>query len=196
MGRPVAAVAAALLAAGCATQSVLLLPDENGGQGAVAVLESGGRPQTLVVDRGNRRARIGRARVSEHGIDPARIPVPERTLLAELPSPARTFVLYYDEGTTRIVASSRPELDALLAEVARRPGVEVQTSGHTDRKGSEDDNDRLSQERAESVLEQLVSEGIPRDRITAVGRGERDPRVPTADGVDEVANRRVEVIVR
>ena len=194
--RAVVAVAAALLAGGCAAQSMLLLPDEDGGHGAVAVLESGGKPQTLVVDRANSRARIGGGRVSESAVDPARIPLAEQALLAELPPPPRTFTLYYDEGTTRIVASSRRQLDALLAEVARRPGVEVQISGHTDRKGGAEDNDILSQRRAESVLDQLAGEGIPRDRMIAVGRGERDPRVPTADGVEEPANRRVEVTVR
>jgi outer membrane protein OmpA-like peptidoglycan-associated protein len=72
----------------------------------------------------------------------------------------------------------------------------VQISGHTDRKGTEEDNDALSQKRAESILAQLIQDGIPKEQMTAVGRGERDPRVPTDDGVDEIANRRVEVVVR
>lgn len=187
-----AAPLAALLLAGCATPSLLLLPDEGGGQGAVAVLEAKGKPQETVIAEGNRRATLG-TRVSSRAVVPK---AAEQQLLNDLPPPPITFIMYYDEGTTRITPSSRPQLDALLAEAARRPGVEVQISGHTDRKGQDDDNDALSQQRAQSVLEQLAEAGIPRDRLVAVGRGERDPRVPTADGVEEVQNRRVEVTVR
>lgn len=184
---------AALLAlAGCATPSVLLLPDEGGGQGALAVLESKGKPQDTVIAEANRRAQLG-ARVSSRTVVPR---ASERQLLDSLPPSPVSFIMYYDEGTTRIIPTSRPQFEALLAEVARRPGVEVQISGHSDRKGQDDDNDRLSELRALSVLEELAEAGIPRDQMVAVGRGERDPRVPTPDGVEEIANRRVEVVVR
>jgi outer membrane protein OmpA-like peptidoglycan-associated protein len=69
-------------------------------------------------------------------------------------------------------------------------------TGHTDREGSDEDNDVLSQRRAEEVLGILAGEGIPRELMTAVGRGERQPKVVTPDGVAEPANRRVEVTVR
>lgn len=183
---------APLALAGCATPSLLLLPDEHGGQGTVAVLEAGGKPQDAVIAQGNSRARLG-TRVAARSVTPS---AAETRLLNELPPQPLTYILYYDEGTTRIIATSRASLDALLADAASRPGVEVQISGHTDRKGQDQENDLLSEKRALSVLEQLAEAGIPRERMIAVGRGERDPRVPTADGVEEVANRRVEVVVR
>jgi outer membrane protein OmpA-like peptidoglycan-associated protein len=46
------------------------------------------------------------------------------------------------------------------------------------------------------VKADLAAQGIPADRILASGRGEREPIVPTADGVDEPRNRRVEINVR
>jgi outer membrane protein OmpA-like peptidoglycan-associated protein len=72
----------------------------------------------------------------------------------------------------------------------------VQVTGHTDREGSDDDNDRLSQRRAEDILAVLATEGIPAELMIAVGRGEREPLIQTADGVQEPRNRRVEVTVR
>jgi outer membrane protein OmpA-like peptidoglycan-associated protein len=54
----------------------------------------------------------------------------------------------------------------------------------------------LSLRRAESVRDWLVASGVPRDAISAVGRGEIDPVVPTGDGVAEARNRRVELTVR
>ena len=63
-------------------------------------------------------------------------------------------------------------------------------------KGTDDDNDALSQKRADAILAQLVEAGVPAADMVAVGRGERDPVVATEDGVEERRNRRVVVTVR
>ena len=62
--------------------------------------------------------------------------------------------------------------------------------------GADTDNDRLSLERAEAVRAMLIQRGIKASFIRAVGRGEREPLVPTPDEQPEPRNRRVEVIVR
>ena len=69
-------------------------------------------------------------------------------------------------------------------------------TGHTDRVGSVADNDRLSLQRAEAVRAMLIQRGIKASFLRAVGRGEREPLIPTADEQAEPRNRRVEVIVR
>ena len=69
-------------------------------------------------------------------------------------------------------------------------------TGHTDTVGSESDNDALSGKRAEEILNLLASKGFDRGIMSAVGRGERELKEPTADNVSSAANRRVEVIVR
>jgi outer membrane protein OmpA-like peptidoglycan-associated protein len=186
---------AALLVGGCAGPSLLLLPDEEGGQGSVAVLESRGKAQETVVAQGNTRTRLG-ARPATRAVDPARLSAAERALLGDLPPPPKSFILYFQEGSTELTPQSRQALDSLRAEVARRPGVEVQVTGHTDTEGDGDDNDRLSQQRAEAIVEVLRGEGIARELMTPVGRGERQPLVKTGDNVAEPRNRRVEVIVR
>jgi outer membrane protein OmpA-like peptidoglycan-associated protein len=68
--------------------------------------------------------------------------------------------------------------------------------GHTDRVGNAEGNDKLSLTRAEGLRDLLIESGVPADKLEAVGRGERDPLVPTADDVDEPKNRRVEINVR
>ena len=67
---------------------------------------------------------------------------------------------------------------------------------HTDRTGTAESNLVLSQRRADYVRVWLVSNGVPLAEITATGRGEGDPVVPTEDGIAEPRNRRVEVTVR
>ena len=107
-----------------------------------------------------------------------------------------SFTLYFLTNSTEVAANSRADLDLLLNEVAGRQAVEVQVTGHTDRVGSDEDNDRLSLQRAEAVRAMLIQRGIKATFIRAVGRGEREPLVPTEDGQEEALNRRVEVIVR
>ena len=60
-------------------------------------------------------------------------------------------------------------------------------TGHTDTVGSEEDNDRLSMQRAEEVLGWLAAQGFDRSIMSAVGRGERELKEPTADNVSNAS---------
>jgi hypothetical protein len=85
---------------------------------------------------------------------------------------------------------------ARAAEDYRQGGTpQVSVTGHTDTSGSAAHNLELSQRRAEVVANELVREGVPATDIVTVGRGEEDLLVPTADGVREPRNRRVEIVV-
>lgn len=89
--------------------------------------------------------------------------------------------------------------DTLAAAVAdkaeRLPDAAIVVVGHTDRRGTDAYNLDLSLRRAEAVRDALIGRGVVSDRIQSIGRGEWDPAVPTADGVKEPANRRVEIFV-
>jgi len=179
--------------AGCAHSSMILLPDEDGGHGQVAILESGGKASETIVSEANSRATLG----GTPSIRPVGALKPaEAALVGDLPPPARSFTLYFLQGGTDMTPDSAPVLEELRAEIARRPGAEVQVTGHTDTVGSDADNDALSQKRAEEILNLLASKGFDRSIMSAVGRGERELRMPTADNVSNPVNRRVEVIVR
>ena len=85
---------------------------------------------------------------------------------------------------------------ARAAEDYRRTGTaRITATGHTDTSGSAEYNLGLSQRRAEAVADELVRQGVPATDIVTVGRGEEDLLVPTADGVREPRNRRVEIVV-
>lgn len=192
-----AGLAVAILAlGGCATSSLVLLPDDEGHQGAVAVLESGGAPTDAVIAEGNSRTKLGTSSPVAKPLGPDGLKKQEAALLTGLPPPAKSFLLYFEQGTTTLTPQSATVLTALRAEIATRSGPEVEVTGHTDTVGSEEDNDRLSMKRAEEVLAWLASQGFDRSMMSAVGRGERQLMQPTMDNVDNPANRRVEVIVR
>lgn len=180
--------------AACQHSSLILLPDEGGGHGAVAVLEANGKPVDAVVSQPDSRTKLGDATPTTR---PAgTLKGDEVALLSGMPPPPKSFTLYFVEGTTDLTPESQPALAELRAEIARRPGVDVEVTGHTDTVGSAEDNDRLSQQRAEQIVGLLATVGIDRSLMTAVGRGERELREPTMDNVENARNRRVEVLVR
>jgi len=186
----------ALLLASCASVRtlVVLLPDETGAPGAVAV-RADNRQATLQVPL-SAVAADARGNFQETTLTPEEVDRTFAEALAAQPPKSVSFILYFDTNSTEVTATSRPALAALFAEVAQRPAVEVQVTGHTDRIGSDTDNDRLSLVRAEAVRAMLIQRGIKASFIRAVGRGEREPLIATPDEQPEPRNRRVEVIVR
>lgn len=189
------AVCATLAVAGCAHSSMVLLPDEDGGHGKVSIVKADRSGKETIVDQPNTRATLDGSPsirpLGAKGLKPS-----EALLVGGLPPAPKSFTLYFLEGTTDMTAESVPVLDELRAEIASRPGAEVQVTGHTDTVGSDADNDSLSLKRAQEILNLLASKGFDRSIMTAVGRGERELKVPTADNVSSPINRRVNVIVR
>lgn len=184
-----------LMLAGCAHSSVVLLPDEDGGHGEIAIMQPSGKGGETVMRDANSRATLG-AQPSVQPLGTKGLKPTEAALLASLPPAAKSFTLYFKEGTTELAAGSTGMLEQIRAEVAMRPGAEVQVTGHTDTVGSSVDNDTLSRRRADEVVNWLATKGFDRKFMSAVGRGERELKEQTADNVDRPANRRVEVLVR
>jgi OmpA-OmpF porin, OOP family len=113
-----------------------------------------------------------------------------------LPRRAITHVLYFKVASQDLTDESYAKLDEILGEVASREAAEIVVTGHTDRMGTDERNERLSLKRAEHVAGLVVKRGAKQDLVRAVGMGEREPLVPTDDGVAEARNRRVEIVVR
>ena len=184
------------IAGGCTHSSMVLLPDEGGGHGEVTILKADRSGTGTVVNQSNTRATLNGSHPSVHPLGAKGLKPSEAALVSSLPPPPKSFTLYFFEGTTEMTPASVPILAELRAEIAKRPGAEVQVTGHTDTVGSDADNDILSLRRAREILNLLASKGFDRSIMTAVGRGERELKVPTADNVSSPANRRVVVIVR
>jgi outer membrane protein OmpA-like peptidoglycan-associated protein len=62
----------------------------------------------------------------------------------------------------------------------KNPTITIELSAHTDSRGTTKSNDELSQKRAQSCVDYLISKGIPKERITAKGWGERKLKVTDA----------------
>ena len=104
--------------------------------------------------------------------------------------------IYFETGRAEIQQRSHSLLDEIAQVIIANPKLKkVRVEGHTDNVGSDSGNLRLSQNRAESVRQYLVSAGVSTDRLDARGFGETYPLVSndTADG--RAKNRRVEFII-
>jgi OOP family OmpA-OmpF porin len=119
--------------------------------------------------------------------------MPAPTAAAE-PMAPETFIVYFDFDKSDINSAAQAVLSEVLAAV--QAGAPISVTGHADRSGPEDYNMGLSLRRADAVREALITGGVTADQITVSGRGEEEPAVPTADGVKEQANRRVEIIIQ
>jgi len=106
----------------------------------------------------------------------------------------RTFIVFFDWDKATITNEGM-QIIRQAADAYRAGGsVRIQVTGYTDRSGSPGYNQRLSERRANAVAAALTRLGVPRNQIAVSGRGENDNRVPTADGVREPQNRRVEIV--
>ena len=195
---PPRAAAAALLAsllAACATPqgSVVLLPEANGNDSAVVVTQGG---KEVLLDQPYAGAKLASSGPTRYRTDAADVQARFGAALAARPARPAQFTLYFIEGKDEFTDGSRRSIDNVFAEIANRPVPDVLAIGHTDRVGSDADNDLLSRQRAEVVRTALIARGIAPEAVVAIGRGEREPIVPTADGVAEPRNRRVEILVR
>jgi OOP family OmpA-OmpF porin len=109
--------------------------------------------------------------------------------------PARDYLVFFDWDRANIRPDAAQVLDRVVESIKALNAQRVSLIGHADRSGNANYNVRLSQRRADSVLEFLQARGIAANSMTTQARGEADPRVPTPDGVREEENRRVEIIL-
>jgi outer membrane protein OmpA-like peptidoglycan-associated protein len=108
---------------------------------------------------------------------------------------ARTFLVFFDWSKADLTDRARQIIGEAAA--ARGQGVtRIEVNGFTDRSGPASYNMGLSQRRANAVAAELVRRGVPRNEIVTRGFGEENNLVPTADGVREPQNRRVEIILK
>lgn len=100
--------------------------------------------------------------------------------------------ILFDTGKSSLREESRREMDRLAAIMLANPGLYIELAGHTDDVGSAESNKVLSQERAESVVNYLMDNGVGLERLTPIGYGEEKPLVPNTTAENRQKNRRIE----
>ena len=185
----------ALVVSACAPATrVVLLPQPDHPTASVEVQARQGQ---VLLSQPYAVAEVGsRGTVDTAQTDAQRVNARYGQLLSVQPAAEQRFTLYFMPGGAQLTSQSTAELADLLSRATERPGGEIIVIGHTDRVGTLESNDALSLQRAQAVRQLFIDRGFDAARVEAVGRGEREPVVPTADEVDEPRNRRAEIVVR
>ncbi|MDC8785363.1 OmpA family protein [Roseateles koreensis] len=186
---------AALIGCQSPRERIILLPQADGrSSGAVLVTTEQG--QSLLLEQAYAQADAAAGALKPSMSDAATVQKNYATLLVMQPARPRSFIVNFRSNSNELTAETAPIVNQVREALNALPGGELVVIGHTDRVGSAEANDKLSLVRAQTVRDLLVRQGIPRERISVAGRGERDPLVPTASGVAEARNRRVEIKLR
>lgn len=103
--------------------------------------------------------------------------------------------LFFDTGEWNLKPESKHELDRVIKLIKEYPGYKFQIEGHTDNVGSDESNQTLSENRAKSVFDYLIINGISKDKISFKGFGESSPIDDNESEAGRQMNRRVELRV-
>src|SRR5580698_874852 len=106
----------------------------------------------------------------------------------------KSYLVFFDFNKSDLTAQATQIVDQAASNARPAKVTRLTVTGHTDTMGSDAYNMRLSRRRAESVAARLEKDGIASSEIEIVAKGKRDLLVPTADGVKEPQNRRVQIV--
>lgn len=192
------AVAALVVLAGCADRQVASCAAPLGSVGPCwdSTDRTVRTPRDDLTDRTDRKPRDD---LTDRTVRTLRDDITDRTVWCAEPGiviTAPSFMVFFDWDKSDLNAQSIDTIQRAAAAYRTKGGAQIKATGHTDRSGPEVYNMALSLRRANAVKDALVQAGVRESDISIVGLGESQPLVPTADGVREAQNRRVEIVIR
>ncbi len=128
------------------------------------------------------------------GVTPAAVVTPP--VVAPAPAPARSYLVFFDWDKADLTARAKQIIAEAAQSSTRVAATRIDVAGHADKSGTPAYNQGLSLRRANNVAAELVRLGVPKTAISISAFGDTKPLVPTAAGVREPQNRRVEIVLK
>lgn len=125
---------------------------------------------------------------------PAAAPVKAEAPAVPPPPAKRTFLVFFEFNRASLTPAGQKVVNAAAAAYRQGKPATVSVAGYTDLVGTQAYNLRLSKRRANTVRAALVKDGVPANEISVAAYGKEHPLVPTANGVRNPQNRRVEIV--
>jgi outer membrane protein OmpA-like peptidoglycan-associated protein len=123
-------------------------------------------------------------------------PPPPMPVATPAPAPARTYLVFFDWDKADLTDRARQIIADAAQASTHVQTTQIEVDGHADLSGTPQYNQKLSLRRANAVGAELVHDGVPQNLIFIQAFGDTRPLVPTARGVREPQNRRVEIILK
>lgn len=174
---------------------VVLLPESDGTVGRATVSNSAGKVE-LSKPRSSTVVSVNQPPAAVTVMSESEVRRLFGDVVATLPPEPKHFMLFYRFDSEELTDGSRALVQEVLKAVKERRLADVVVLGHTDTMGTRGSNFTLGLRRANSVRSLLVSTGLNPKSIDVISHGETELLIPTADGVVESRNRRVEITVR
>lgn len=131
------------------------------------------------------------------GVAPAApAPMAPAPMATPAPAPARTYLVFFDWDKADLTARAKSIIAEASDASKKVATTTVDVSGHADKSGTAAYNKALSLRRAQAVAAEMVRLGVPEKEIVITAFGDTKPLVPTAAGVREPQNRRVEIVLK
>jgi len=123
-------------------------------------------------------------------------PAPHEAAVLPPPAPRQphSYLVFFDFDKSNLTSEGRTIVSTAAHNATAASVTRIEVTGHTDTVGSDAYNMRLSRRRADAVAAELEKDGVKPDEIAIFAKGKHDLLVPTADGVKEPQNRRVEIV--
>jgi len=151
----------------------------------------GGMPVTFNANPSNNNFSVLASIQVRFGAPSAPPPPPATTAVQ-----AASFMVFFDWDRSNLSQQALSTIKQASDAFKTKGSARITATGHTDTSGPENYNMALSLRRANAVKDALVRNGVPATAISVVGMGEKGLLVPTADGVREPQNRRVEIVLQ
>jgi outer membrane protein OmpA-like peptidoglycan-associated protein len=182
-------------ACGLPANVAVLLPEEDGTVGRAIITTPSG-PVTL----GGAYAAVGKRAIGSFGpafvADDADVSREFSDALAATPRKPAVFIVYFMNGQAAIDPKSEADLQVATSAAKSTPNADISVVGHADATGTDAENRALSLARANAIRDILVRAGVSAAIIDVSYFGFSVPLMPTARGVSEPRNRRVEITIR
>lgn len=183
----------AIIGLSACSQSYVVLLEDDGSVGKVQITTKEG---TTLLEKAREGTEIGGKAGKTFEVSQAQIDQDFGAALASSPKKPVSFYLYFIEGSDRLTKASAADLPKILGEISRRPAPDISVIGHTDTVGNDQDNERLSLDRAKTIESLLKQNQLHVINFIVESHGEKNLLLPTPDNTDKPRNRRVEVTVR
>jgi outer membrane protein OmpA-like peptidoglycan-associated protein len=181
---------------GCSGTTVVLVPDAGGKVGKVTVKTKAGEQLLAESGASTFAGSTDKVPTTAKVLDSTKIQSMFGVALANEPMPPLHYAFYFQTGSADLLPDAKSQLTTIYQAIQERQSCDLSVIGHSDRTGDNQSNQSLSLKRAEAVVTILKTLGLKKDCVDVRYYGENDPVIPTADGVSEPRNRRVEIEVR
>ena len=193
--RPLSLLAISLCLAACTNEPyVVLLDNPDGTTGKISVNTAKG---STVLEKTKQATSMKDSSGKTFIVSDAQLTTDFGSTLSASPMNPKIFLLYFEKGTSTLTKESQETIPAILAEIKKHPAPDISVIGHSDTKGDDKLNEKISFERADAIGKRIQQESqLPVDKVSIQSHGEKNLLIKTPDDTDEPRNRRVEVSVR